>query len=99
MNDFNQLINSSTPVLVDFYADWCAPCRMVTPVLDQLKTELGEKVKIIKIDVDKNRDISMKYNVRSIPTLLIFKDGEKRWSGMGTRPVEELKKELEKLIN
>lgn len=99
MSNFNQIINSHTPVLVDFYADWCAPCRQVTPILKQLKSELGEKVKIIKINVDKNREISGRYNVRSIPTLFIFKNGEIKWSGMGARPLQELKQEIQNLLN
>lgn len=99
MNKFNELINGQKPVLVDFYADWCAPCKQVAPVLSQLKSELGDKVKIIKINVDKNHDISMRYGVRSIPTLIIFKNGEIKWSGMGARPVQELKNELENLLN
>ena len=99
MSNFNQIINSHTPVLVDFYADWCAPCRQVTPVLKKLKSELGEKVKIIKINVDKNREISTRYGVRSIPTLFIFKNGEIKWSGMGARPLQELKHEILNLLN
>lgn len=99
MSNFNQIINSHTPVLVDFYADWCAPCRQVAPILKQLKSELGEKVKIIKINVDKNREISVRYNVRSIPTLFIFKNGEIKWSGMGARPLQELKQEIQNLLN
>ena len=99
MSNFNQIINSHTPVLVDFYADWCAPCRQVTPVLKKLKSELGEKVKIIKINVDKNREISTRYGVRSIPTLFIFKNGEIKWSGMGARPLQELKHEIQNLLN
>jgi thioredoxin 1 len=99
MANFNQIIDSSTPVLVDFYADWCAPCRMVTPVLQNIKSSLGDKVKIIKINVDNNREIASYYGVRSIPTLMIFKNGQIHWSGAGTRPEQELKNELFKILN
>jgi len=73
--NFNQIINEKEPVLVDFYADWCQPCKMVTLILKEVKKELGEKVKIIKINVDKNPAISAKYGIRGIPTLMLFKNG------------------------
>lgn len=93
------MINSSVPVLVDFYADWCAPCKKVTPILKELKAEMGDNIKIIKVNVDANREISAKYGIKSIPTLLIFQNGEIKWSGMGARPAAELKSELVKLLN
>lgn len=88
---FNSIINSKKPVLVDFYADWCGPCKQMPPILKQVKDELKEQVRIIKVDVDKNPNIATKYQIRSIPTIMLFKNGEMKWSGMGVRPAMELK--------
>ena len=74
---FETLIAQDTPVLVDFYADWCGPCQMMAPVLKEVADEMGDKVKIIKIDVDKNQPIAQRFGVRSIPTLILFKNGKK----------------------
>ena len=71
-----EVINSETPVLVDFWAEWCGPCKNLSPIIEELSTEYGEKVKIGKLNVDENSDISTKYGIRSIPTLLLFKNGE-----------------------
>jgi len=73
---FETLIDQDTPVLVDFYADWCGPCQMMAPVLKELAQEMGDKVKVIKIDVDKNQPIAQRFGVRSIPTLILFKNGK-----------------------
>lgn len=91
MANFNELINIDKPVIVDFYADWCQPCKMVTPILEQVKKELGDKIKIIKINVDKNKAISAKYNIRSIPTLMIFKNKELKYNQAGVVPAEQIK--------
>ncbi len=91
MNRFSELINDSKPVLVDFYADWCQPCKMVTPILKQVKQDLGDQVKIIKINVDKNQAISSKYGIRSIPTLMLFKDGEIKYSQAGVLSADQIK--------
>ncbi|MBN2348664.1 MAG: thioredoxin [Bacteroidales bacterium] len=88
--NFNTLIQSNTPVLVDFYADWCAPCKMMTPVLKQLKENLGDKIKIIKINVDANPEISARYQIRSIPATMLFKNGQVKWSGVGVLPAHQL---------
>jgi len=88
---FKNIINSSRPVLVDFYADWCGPCKQVPPILKQVKDELREQVRIIKVDVDRNPQIATQYQIRSIPTLMIFKNGEAKWTGMGVRSVAEIK--------
>jgi thioredoxin 1 len=82
-SSFNDIINSKTPVLVDFFADWCGPCKMLAPILNQVKEELGEGVKIIKIDVDKNQPLAAKYQVRGVPTLLLFINGEQVWRQSG----------------
>ena len=89
--NFNQIINEKEPVLVDFYADWCQPCKMVTPILKEVKKELGEKVKIIKINVDKNPAISAKYGIRSIPTLMLFKNGNVKFNQAGITPANKIK--------
>lgn len=81
--DFNSIINSRTPVLVDFSAEWCGPCKMMKPVLEQLKISMGDKVRIIKIDIDRNRELAVKYNIRSVPSLMLFQDGSIKWSGVG----------------
>ena len=80
---FNTIINSNIPVLVDFSAEWCGPCKMMKPVLEQLKRNMGDKVRIIKIDVDRNRELAAKYNIRSVPSLMLFQEGKVKWSGVG----------------
>lgn len=76
MENFNQIINSQQPVLVDFYATWCGPCKTLSPILEQLQTDYEGKIQILKIDVDENPDLASKYDIRSIPTLMTFKNGE-----------------------
>lgn len=90
MEDFNNLINDTKPTLVDFFATWCGPCKMQSPIIDDVKSALGDKANVVKIDVDQNPDLSMKYNVRSIPTLIIFKRGEAIWRGYGVHTADVL---------
>ena len=71
-----KVLNSDKPVVVDFWAEWCGPCKMIAPSLEELSDEMGDKVTIAKVDMDTNQDLAVKYGVRSIPTLLMFKDGE-----------------------
>lgn len=89
-SSFNDIINSRTPVLVDFFADWCGPCKMLAPVLKQVKEELGEAVKIIKIDVDKNQHLASKFNVRGVPTMVLFKNGNQLWRQSGLVQKEQI---------
>lgn len=87
---FAELVKSEKPVLVDFYADWCAPCRAMKPVLEDLKKQVGESATIFKIDVDKNPAIAQRFKVMSIPTLVVFKNGEAVWRKSGMASSSEL---------
>lgn len=89
-SSFNDIINSETPVLVDFYADWCGPCKMLAPILKQVKETLGDKIKIVKIDVDKNQLLATKYQVRGVPTMLLFKNGNQLWRQSGLLQKEQI---------
>ncbi|NNL03615.1 MAG: thioredoxin [Eudoraea sp.] len=81
--NFRKLTSGDIPVLVDFYADWCGPCKTLAPILKQVKEELGDTIKIVKIDVDKNQSIASKYQVRGVPTMLLFKDSKQLWRQSG----------------
>lgn len=94
MNEFNELINSEKPTLVDFFATWCGPCKMQSPILEQLKNKVGDAATIVKIDVDRNPELSAKYQVRSVPTLIIFKNGEPQWRASGLQQLEVLEDKL-----
>ena len=98
MSKFNDLINSDTPVLIDFYATWCAPCKMLTPILKELYSELNGTVKIIKVDIDKNPKTAEIYNISGVPTMILFKNGIVKWRESGIRPAHELKKIIEEYI-
>lgn len=91
MENFNDIINSEQLTLVDFFATWCGPCKMMHPVLEQLKEDLGESIRIIKIDVDKNNSLAMNYRVQSVPTLMLFRKGEMLWRQSGALRLNDLK--------
>ncbi len=91
MEKFNEIIKGEGLTLVDFFATWCGPCKMMHPVLEQLKDELGESVRVIKIDVDKNMDLSMQYRIQSVPTLMLFKNGTAVWRQSGVMSLNNLK--------
>lgn len=94
MSDFNEIINDSKPTLVDFFATWCGPCKMQGPILEQLKDKLGDKVNIIKIDIDRNPELSARYRVQSVPTLMVFKKGELLWRSAGLHQEYQLEEIL-----
>lgn len=94
MNNFDTIINSDKPVLVDFFATWCGPCKMLSPILREVKDSLGNNVSIIKIDVDKNQQISSKYQVRGVPTMILFQNGKQLWRQSGVVSKEEIIKTI-----
>lgn len=89
---FQEIIHQNKPVLVDFYAEWCGPCKMQTPILEDLKKRMGNTAAIIKIDIDKNPQVAAQYQVRSVPTLIIFKEGVLKWKQSGVFPANELER-------
>lgn len=91
MEKFNDVINSDQLTLVDFYATWCRPCKMMHPVLEQLKADLGDSIRIIKLDVDKSGDIAETYRIQSVPTLMLFRRGEMLWRQSGAMRLADLK--------
>ena len=97
--DFDEkVLNAATPVLVDFWADWCAPCRMIAPIVEDLANEYDGKVVFAKVDVDASPETSMKFGIRSIPTLLVFKNGKPVDQVIGAVPKAVLKKRLENAL-
>lgn len=92
MASFAELLTSGKPVMVDFYADWCGPCKMMAPILKQAKEALGDTVTILKVDVDRNRNpaVAEKYRIQGVPTLILFKDGQVKWRQSGVVPAQQL---------
>jgi len=98
MSEFNNIIKESKPTLVDFFATWCGPCKMMHPILEKLKEKVGDSVSIIKIDVDRNQELSAQFSVRSVPTLIIYKDGEVKWRATGVYSTEDLEAKLKEFM-
>lgn len=94
MENFENIINSEKPVLVDFFATWCGPCKMMHPVLEELHAKIGDKARIITIDIDKNQRLAAEYNVRSVPTFMVFKQGKLEWRESGVQQLEKLEEIL-----
>jgi thioredoxin 1 len=98
MGKFSDIVKSDVPTLVDFYATWCGPCKMMAPVLDQLKDQLGSKVRVLKIDVDKNQEVAEKFKIRGVPTFILFKSGEILWRQSGVIELNKLRSMIQSHI-
>lgn len=98
MSSFNQLIKGDQPVLVDFYADWCGPCKMMKPVLEQLSKKEGDRLRVLKVDVDRNREAANAYQIQSIPTMILFHKGKILWRTAGAMSLPQLTATLNKFL-
>ena len=98
MANFQDIIASDTPVLVDFSAEWCGPCKMMPPILKQVKDAVGDKVTILKIDIDKNPEAANAYNVQSVPTLMIFQNGQSKWRQSGVMQASQLMQVIQQYL-
>ena len=98
MGKFSEIVKSDIPTLVDFYATWCGPCKMMSPVLERIKNEMGSQVRVLKIDVDKNQDAAEKFKVRGVPTFILFKKGEVQWRQSGGMDFNTLKSKIKSAL-
>lgn len=94
MNDFEKLINDDKPTLVDFFATWCGPCKMQSPILEDVKNKVGDKANVIKVDIDKNPELANQYRVQSVPTLILFKNGMAVWRTVGVQQADLLEAKI-----
>ena len=99
MSKFNDIIKNDIPTLIDFYATWCGPCKTMQPVLEDLKKHFDEKLRVVKIDVDKNQQLAEQLKIRGVPTLILFKSGEKLWRESGAYPLNQLISIIQPHIN
>ena len=97
MEKFNEMINGEQLTLVDFFATWCGPCKMMHPILEQLKEKMGDDIRILKVDVDKNEALSMQYRIQSVPTRMLFKKGEMLWRQSGAMSLNDLMQKISQL--
>ena len=98
MEKFEDIIKSEKPVLVDFFATWCGPCQMMHPLLEELHTLVGDKARILKVDIDKNQELAQQYQVRSVPTLMVFKNGKVEWRQSGVQQAGTLEQILNEYV-
>ena len=94
MENFEEIIKSSTPTLVDFFATWCGPCKMQAPILSQVKEKVGDKATVLKVDIDRNSALAERYRVQSVPTLILFKNGEPMWRAVGVQQADVLEAKI-----
>ena len=95
---YDEIVDSHPLVLVDFYADWCGPCKMMAPVFKELKENMGDKIKIVKIDTERNQQLSTKMGIRSIPTMVLYKNGQQVWQQPGAMPFHNLQQKLNQYL-
>ena len=94
MNNFDEIIKSEKPTLVDFFATWCGPCKMQAPILEQVKERVGDTATVLKVDIDNNQQLATRYRVQSVPTLILFKNGEIAWRAVGVQQIETLEAKI-----
>jgi thioredoxin 1 len=95
---FGELINGHKPVLVDFSAEWCGPCKMMPPILKELKDKMGDSVTILKLDIDRNPTVAATYGIQSVPTLVVFRDGQIQWRVSGVTRADQIKQVLDRIL-